>query len=205
MVNTMTFGEKLKDARKKSGLSQEELAERIGVSRAAIAKWETDKGLPDIENLKAIAGLLDVSIDYLLDDENKLDLSVIKEPIDLSMCKGFIEKANAKDRLVKERFADCDVYSLLTTKKLTTAQIVRDEVLTLFTAFLPEIGSFDSGTDILNAFENRNNAFYLAEDDSRQYFVIASDEFLEIHQLARRITEKKFEIGNWKLKKAKKL
>ena len=51
----MTFGEKLKEARKESGLSQEQLAEKMSVSRSAIAKWETDKGMPDVNNLKVIA------------------------------------------------------------------------------------------------------------------------------------------------------
>ena len=50
----MTLGEKLKNARKNAGLSQEQLAEKLCVSRAAVAKWETDKGLPDIMNLIAI-------------------------------------------------------------------------------------------------------------------------------------------------------
>ena len=43
----MTFGEKLKEARKKAGLSQEQFAEKMCVSRSAIAKWETDKGMPE--------------------------------------------------------------------------------------------------------------------------------------------------------------
>ena len=59
----MTLAEKLKDARKNAALSQEQLAEKLCVSRAAVAKWESGKGLPDIENLKAISKLLDVSID----------------------------------------------------------------------------------------------------------------------------------------------
>ena len=49
----MTFGEKLKNARKEAGLSQEQLAEKLSVSRSAVAKWESDKGMPDIDNLKA--------------------------------------------------------------------------------------------------------------------------------------------------------
>ena len=53
-VGKMTFGEKLKNARQQAGFSQEELAGKLCVSRSAVAKWETDKGLPDIENLKAI-------------------------------------------------------------------------------------------------------------------------------------------------------
>lgn len=42
----MTFGEKIRNARKEAGFSQEELAEKMSVSRSAIAKWETDKGMP---------------------------------------------------------------------------------------------------------------------------------------------------------------
>ncbi len=200
----MTFGEKLKEARKNTGLSQEELAERIGVSRAAVAKWETDKGLPDIDNLKAIAALLDVSIDYLLGDDTALDLTATREPIDLGDAKGFIAKAKAKDRLVKERFEGYDVYTLTAVKKLTRGQKARDEALTLFTSFLPGIGSFDSGSDILNAAEGLNEAFYLAENDEKQFFLIVTDEFLEIRQPAKRITEQKFEIGDRKMTKAKK-
>lgn len=195
----MTFGEKLREARKNTGLSQEELAERIGVSRAAVAKWETGKGLPDIDNLKAIAGLLDVSIDYLLDDGSTLDFSVIREPIDLGGANGLIAKAKEKDRLVKEKFADYDVYPLTAVKKPTKGQKLRDHAMTLFTALLPGIGAFDSGTDILNAIENINNTFYLAEDEKKQFFIIVSDEYMEIHQLASRIADKKFEIGDWQL------
>ena len=69
----MTFGEKLKEARQRAGLSQEQLSEKLHVSRSAVAKWETDKGMPDIENLKATAQLLDVSIDYLLRDDYNED------------------------------------------------------------------------------------------------------------------------------------
>ena len=79
----MTFGQKLQDARKRTGLSQEQLAEKLSVSRSAVAKWENDNGMPDIDNLKAMSKLLDVSIDYLLDDEGRLDFTIIKEAIDL--------------------------------------------------------------------------------------------------------------------------
>lgn len=51
----MDFSEKLKQIRKNEGISQEQLAERIGVSRQAVTKWETGKGLPDIENMTILA------------------------------------------------------------------------------------------------------------------------------------------------------
>ena len=53
----MNFSEKLKSKRKEFKMSQEQLAEKIGVSRQAITKWETDDGLPDIENILSIASL----------------------------------------------------------------------------------------------------------------------------------------------------
>lgn len=62
----MTLGEKLKIARKQAGLSQEQLSEKLGVSRSAVAKWETDNGIPDVDNLKTLSRLLNVSIDYML-------------------------------------------------------------------------------------------------------------------------------------------
>lgn len=64
----MNFSEKLKEIRKKEGISQEQLAERIGVSRQAITKWETGKGLPDVENMVIIAEIFKTTLDELLMD-----------------------------------------------------------------------------------------------------------------------------------------
>ena len=65
----MTFGEKLQLLRKQKGLSQEKLSEQLGVSRQAISKWELGESLPDTENVVRLSKLIDVSIDYLLNDE----------------------------------------------------------------------------------------------------------------------------------------
>lgn len=65
----MTFAEKLKSIRKQLELSQEQLAEKLGVSRQAVTKWETDAGIPDMENIMAISALFDISIDELLSNE----------------------------------------------------------------------------------------------------------------------------------------
>lgn len=64
----MNFSEKLKEIRKNEGLSQEQLAEKIGVSRQAITKWETGKGLPDVENMMIIAEIFKTTLDELLRD-----------------------------------------------------------------------------------------------------------------------------------------
>ena len=68
----MNFSEKLKAKRKEFKMSQEQLAERIGVSRQAITKWETEGGLPDIENILTIASLFNTTVDELLSSEKQL-------------------------------------------------------------------------------------------------------------------------------------
>lgn len=65
----MKLYEKITLFRKKNGLSQEELAEKIGVSRQAVSKWETGDALPEITKLKALAETFNVTVDFLLDDE----------------------------------------------------------------------------------------------------------------------------------------
>lgn len=65
----MTLAEKLKSIRKQAGMSQEQLAEKLGVSRQAVTKWETDAGIPDIENVMAISALFDISMDELLSNK----------------------------------------------------------------------------------------------------------------------------------------
>ena len=67
----MTFGEKLQALRKAQGWSQEELAQRINVSRQALSKWESGASVPDTENVVALSRLFGVPIDYLLLDEMK--------------------------------------------------------------------------------------------------------------------------------------
>lgn len=64
-----SIGEKLYNHRKKAGLSQEELAEKIGVSRQAVSKWERDESSPDTNNLIALAKLYNISLDELLSNE----------------------------------------------------------------------------------------------------------------------------------------
>ena len=62
----MTLGEKLKLCRTGKGLSQEKIAELVGVSRQAVSKWETDAGLPDLDRLIALSGLYNITLDELV-------------------------------------------------------------------------------------------------------------------------------------------
>lgn len=76
----MRIAEKIKTARNRAGLSQQELAEKLHVSRSAVAKWESDKGLPDIENLKAIADLFGMTLDELAGEGDGVGCT-LREPM----------------------------------------------------------------------------------------------------------------------------
>ena len=128
----MTLGEKIKGARKQCGLSQEQLAKKMAVSRSAVAKWEANNGLPDMDNLKSLVAMLNVSIDYLLDNGAPIDTGVIREPYNLSdYGKG--SKKKKKDRVIREKFPDAEIHTLLGKQKLTTSEKVIDNLL----GFLP--------------------------------------------------------------------
>lgn len=64
----MSFGEKLQTLRRKAGLSQEDLAGQLEVSRQAVSKWERDSGYPETEKLLRMAQLFQVTVDYLLQE-----------------------------------------------------------------------------------------------------------------------------------------
>lgn len=71
----MEFHEKLQYLRRQKGLTQEEAAQQLFVSRAAVSKWESGRGYPNIDSLKAIAVLYDVSIDELLSGREMLTIA----------------------------------------------------------------------------------------------------------------------------------
>lgn len=76
----MNLGNNLFQARKKAGLSQETVAEKLGVSRQTISKWETDETIPDIYQSKKLAKLYNLSLDELI--EFDVDLKEIEQTIE---------------------------------------------------------------------------------------------------------------------------
>ena len=62
----MEFSQRLYELRRKAGLSQEELANLVGVTRQAVQKWESGASKPDLDNITALAGYFQVSLDYLI-------------------------------------------------------------------------------------------------------------------------------------------
>ena len=71
----MDFNQKLQELRKQRGLTQEELAGLLFVSRTAVSKWESGRGYPGIDSLKAIAGLFGITLDELLSTQEMLGVA----------------------------------------------------------------------------------------------------------------------------------
>ena len=190
----MTLGEKLKEARKQAGLSQEQLSEKLGVSRSAVAKWETDNGTPDVDNLKVISKLLNASIDHLLDNDEVMDELVMREPYSLSdYGKG--TKKTKKDRVIYEKFPGAKIYTLLAEQKFTKSEKVMDNAIGFLTNApfgIPQL---------INSLKNSDKEFYLIEKSGKQFLAIVTDEFVETRRLEKPISDKKIEIGKFKFTK----
>ena len=179
----MTIGEKLTKLRIQADISQEQLAEKMSVSRSAIAKWETDKGLPDVGNLKVLARLLNVSVDHLLDETQTVDELVIRETYQLA-AYGYGCSKVKKDRVVRDKFPDAAIYPLLGQQSLGNLQQLTDTVP-------------DCKTNPLDRIRKKDSAFYLVEKEDRQLFVTVTDTFLEIRPLESTLTESRFHIDGW--------
>jgi len=82
MLDQKSFGEKLRNHRKNLGMTQEEVAEKIGVSAQAVSKWEAGDCLPDLFNLKAITDLYKISADVLLETETSGDIDAVASKIE---------------------------------------------------------------------------------------------------------------------------
>lgn len=180
----MSLGEKLKECRKNAGLSQEKLAEKLCVSRQAITKWESDRGMPNVESLQCIAKLFDVSVDYLLDDGKTLSGNIIKESINISEYEKTGKCRSKYDAVAKAKFPNAKlIIPLVRRKKLSIIENVIDFIVQ---------PSMLQVADSLNDM----SAYYLVELDNRQLLVYITKDFIESNELGCKFSAKKKIIGN---------
>lgn len=185
----MTFSEKLKEARKNTGLSQEQLAEKLCVSRQAVTKWETGKGLPDVENIKAISALLNVSIDYLLSQEDS-DIKEIREKINLENYTVGNGARNPKDACCADKYPNSEhIYALIRKKKMSKVEWVTD--------FIIGAGSLQ----IYDSIANYGQAYYLVESEGKHFFVCVDNDFITSSVLSSKYEGKSFQRGKYVYKK----
>lgn len=90
----LLIGERIQEYRKARGLNQEEFAEKIGVSRQAVSKWERDKAYPDLDRVVCICEILDISIDELIYGQNATEK--INTTVHLKNIRGTHSKARLK-------------------------------------------------------------------------------------------------------------
>jgi transcriptional regulator with XRE-family HTH domain len=180
----MTLGEKLKAARKKAGLSQDELAQKVCVSRQAITKWENNKGIPDIANLKALATLFDVSVDYLLSDAPGFSAQIIREPIDIGQYKKSGKERGKFDAAVRATYPNADViYPLTRRRKLTTWEAIVD--------FVVQPGTLTAADSLRDL-----SGYYVVDLGDRHLLVDVSKEFVESRELNAKFDKRKQVIGD---------
>ena len=75
----MNIGKRIHEIRQQKNLTQEQLASDLGISRQAVSKWESDKAIPDIENLMYISNLYDVSLDELVKGDDKVSQKIVAD------------------------------------------------------------------------------------------------------------------------------
>lgn len=102
----MDFSEKLLNLRKANNMTQEQLAEKLDVSRQSISKWESGQVTPDIEKIVAISAVFDVTTDYLLKTTDIDDLSV-KTAILEKQQKRIMDNVQVQQKILK-----CIMYSI---------------------------------------------------------------------------------------------
>lgn len=186
----MTLGQKLKEIRKRFGLSQEQLAEIINVSRQAITKWENDGGLPEVSNLQELSKVFGVTVDYLLNDENQLPSLSMKKKIDKDKYKN---KISSYEEILKEYFAHpFEIYNLIKIEKNT----VLENVLNILTGGI----TYDTVKQLSDV-----SPYYLVKKDNLKLLVNIKDWVLTVTELPSKTNEKKFICNNQKFTNVGKL
>jgi transcriptional regulator with XRE-family HTH domain len=179
----VTLGEKIKNNRKNAQLSQQQLAEKLCVSRQAISKWESDRGTPDVENLQSLAKLFGVSVDSLLEDETPTAV-ILKEEIDISRYEKTGKARSKYDAVVIEKYTNADaIQPLIKRKKLSRWEFIID--------FIVQPGVLEAADSL-----NDMSAYYLVELPNKQWFVKVSKDFIESRELSSRFNGRKRVIGN---------
>lgn len=158
----MSFGEKLKELRQRKKISQEQLAEKLYVSRQAVTKWENGTGMPDVENLIAIAALFNESLDNLLSNEKSIltkheFLYESKTEYDLDEEKRIDIKIGCAHEVVVQKTEKEKIQIMLASNKLS--QIMQDVKVKI-----------REGSRRMDVFVNRNKDF--SDMQARDFLVV---------------------------------
>ena len=152
--------------------------------------FTSDKGMPDVNNLKAISQLLDVSVDYLLDEDEKLSFNETKEAIDLNLFEVTGKCRDKKDAACYFKYSGADaIYPLIRRKRMNKAEWLAD--------FIAGAGIIQGADYLRDASAN-----YLVETGGKQLLVNVSADFITSRELANKVDPKKFDFGTYTFRKA---
>ena len=187
----MTLGQKLKEIRKRFGLSQESLAEIMNVSRQAITKWESDEGLPDVSNLQELSKVFNLTVDYLLDNDNSLPALSMKKTLDKDK---YEMNQKGYTTILNDYYAEpWEITELLKSKKHSKlGWIVSD--------FVVGAGAMEA----MDSLDDRT-PYYLIKKDGLKLLVNIHDYILEVIELPTNTNDKKFTYGKNNFKQFKKI
>ena len=124
-MQEQTLGRRIQEARKAAGLSQESLGERLGVSRQAVSKWESDASVPDLENLIAMSRIFGVTIGALLGVEPDHKITPADVAAILSSPRGSREMKNTSHCSPSPASRLCGWMSSTPTNRETPERIAR--------------------------------------------------------------------------------
>ena len=187
----MTLEEKIKWLRRQSGLSQAQLAQRLHVSRAAIAKWENDNGLPDVENLKALADFFHSDMDTLYDVNKEIYSSNKVEYVNLEDYQVVGKCRNNFDAVMVAKFPDA--YRISPASLVFDFNLAERIVNTLTFGLLKCIWQ-------LTHWKEYTGTYYFVETEDLQYLVQFEDSKMTIIPLTYRTNNimHEFFVGNRK-------
>ena len=136
------LGKKIHQLRKDSGMSQEELAAQLTISRQAVSKWELGESMPDTENVVQISKLFGVTADYLLNDDYEVDeVQCLKESI----------KASQSDSGDTARAIETKKPSVFKNKRLKIAMLIIIPIFIIFTVIAVFLMTRTDYVEIYNA------------------------------------------------------
>lgn len=192
----MTLGQKLKEIRKRFGLSQEQLAEIMNVSRQAITKWENDSGIPDVTNLQELSKVFGLTVDYLLNDQNQLPALVMRKELDKDKYKN---KLSSYGEILKEYYGEpYEVYTLTREKQMNLIEFLIDFFIG---GSAPEMIYPIETADVLSDL----SPYYLVKKDGLKLLVNIKNWVLEVIELPSNTNDKKFVYGKNKFRNHGKL
>ena len=189
----MTLAQRITARRSKAGLSQAELADKLGVAREDVQDWETGRSAPDIEVLKKLAELFGVGTDELLGKDGAvLGTATSRVAVDVQSLEKtggrFLAKGTKAHTAVRQVFPDAVITPLLREKKNTKGESAAGWFTEIAFDGVPNFFS-----EVKNSFSG--DSFYLVEDASRQLLVRVTKESVESREIFGQLSRNKFVVG----------